>query len=34
MKKELVLKEIGGVVHVIGEAEIVMVRVWIMTPRL
>ena len=31
MRKESVLKEVGGVVHIIGEAKIVGVRVWIMT---
>ena len=31
-KRELVLKEIGGVVHIIGEAKVVGVRVWAMTP--
>ena len=30
-KRELVLKEVGGVVCIVGEAKIVGVRVWIMT---
>ena len=29
--KGLVLKEVRGVVHIIGEAQVVGVRVWIMT---
>ena len=30
-KRESVFKKIGGVVHVIGKAKMVGVRVWIMT---
>ena len=30
-KRESVLKEVGGVVRIVGEAKIVGVRVWAMT---
>ena len=30
-KRESVLKEIGGVVCIVGEAKVVRVRVWAMT---